>query len=39
MYFIENFNLSSIILTKVKHFIKKVDLYDNPIILQPKFIT
>jgi hypothetical protein len=39
MHFIENFNLSSIIRTKVKHSIKKVDLYDNPIILHPKFIT
>ncbi len=37
MYFVENFNLSSIIRTKVKHYIKKVDIYNNPIILTQIF--
>ena len=38
MFFIEILSISSIILKKVKHYIKKVDPYDNRINLFVNFI-
>ena len=38
MFFIEILCISSIILKKVKHYTKKVDLYNNHIILRVNFI-
>jgi|GEM_PF-6792142 hypothetical protein len=38
MFFIEILSISSIILKKVKHYIKKVDLYDNRINLYVNLI-